>query len=109
MKKNKRLISVLSAKKKMIDSLKKFKNTSEYIDFRDSENRVLATNVFSKKNIPEFDNSAVDGFGINYNSIKKGNKILKIVGESRPGKPFKKKVKSWRSNNNFYWIIYSEK
>jgi len=93
MKKNKRLISVFSAKKKMIDSLKKFKNTSEYIDFRDAENRVLAANIFSKNNIPEFDNSAVDGFGINYKSVKKRNKTLKIVGESRPGKPFKKKVK----------------
>ena len=93
MKKNKRLISVFSAKKKMIDSLKKFKNTSEYIDFRDAENRVLAANIFSKNNIPEFDNSAVDGFGINYKSVKKQNKTLKIVGESRPGKPFKKKVK----------------
>ena len=93
MKKNKRLISVFSAKKKMIDSLKKFKNTSEYIDFRDAENRVLAANIYSKNNIPEFDNSAVDGFGISYKSVKKGNKTLKIVGESRPGKPFKKKVK----------------
>ena len=77
----------------MIDSLKKFKNTSEYIDFRDAENRVLAANIFSKNNIPEFDNSAVDGFGINHKSVKKRNKTLKIVGESRPGKPFKKKVK----------------
>ena len=94
MKKNKRLISVLSAKKKMIDSLKEFKNSSEFIDFRNSENRVLAANIFSKNNIPEFDNSAVDGFGINYNSIKRGKKTLKIVGESRPGKPFKKKVKN---------------
>ncbi len=93
MKKNKRLISVLSAKKKMITSLKGFKNTSEFIDFRNSENRVLASNIFSKNNIPEFDNSAVDGFGINYNSITKG-KTFKIVGESRPGKPFKKKVKN---------------
>ena len=79
--------------KKMIDSLKNYKNTSEFIDFKDSENRVLANNIFSKNNIPEFDNSAVDGFGINYNSIKKGKKTLKIVGESRPGKPFKNKVK----------------
>ena len=78
----------------MIDSLKDFKNSSELIDFRNSENRVLAENIFSKNNIPEFDNSAVDGFGINYNSIKKGNNTLKIVGESRPGKPFKKKVKN---------------
>ncbi|MAI29205.1 MAG: hypothetical protein CMP38_03250 [Rickettsiales bacterium] len=94
MEKNKRLISVFLAKKKMIDSLKDFKNSSELIDFRNSENRVLAENIFSKNNIPEFDNSAVDGFGINYNSIKKGNNTLKIVGESRPGKPFKKKVKN---------------
>ena len=59
----------------MIDSLKNYKNTSEFIDFKDSENRVLANNIISKNNIPEFDNSAVDGFGINYNSIKKGKKL----------------------------------
>jgi len=93
MKKNKRLISVHAAKKKMINSLKGFKNSLEVIDFRSSENRVLANNIFSTNNIPEFDNSAVDGFGINYNSIKKGKKTLKIVGESRPGKPFKNKIK----------------
>ena len=93
MKKNKRLISVHAAKKKMINSLKGFKNSLEVIDFRSSENRVLANDIFSKNNIPEFDNSAVDGFGINYNSIKKGKKTLKIVGESRPGKPFKNKIK----------------
>ena len=93
MKNNKILISVNSAKKKMIDSLKNYKNASEFIDFKDSENRVLANNIVSKNNIPEFDNSAVDGFGINYNSIKKEKKTLKIVGESRPGKPFKNKVK----------------
>ena len=94
MKNNRMLISVKSAKKKMIDSLKDYKNTSEFIDFKDSENRVLANNIVSKNNIPEFDNSAVDGFGINFNSIKKGKKTLKIVGESRPGKPFKKKLKN---------------
>ena len=94
MKKNRMLISVNSAKKKMIDSLKNYKNASEFIDFKDSENRVLANNIVSKNNIPEFDNSAVDGFGINYSSIKKGTKTLKIVGESRPGKPFKNKVKN---------------
>ena len=119
MKKNKRLISVLSAKKKMIDSLKEFKNSSEFIDFRNSENRVLAANIFSKNNIPEFDNSAVDGFGINYNSIKRGKKTLKIVGESRPGKPFKKKVKNGEAiviftgafilkNNNVDTVCFQE-
>ena len=94
MKKNKRLISVISAQKRMIDSLKDLKKSSEFIDFRNSENRVLAVDITSKHNLPEFDNSAVDGFGINYNSIKKGNNTFKIIGESRPGKPFKNKVKN---------------
>ena len=119
MKKNKRLISVISAKKKMIDSLKEFKNSSEFIDFRNSENRVLSANIFSKNNIPEFDNSAVDGFGINYNSTKRGKKTFKIVGESRPGKPFKKKVKNGEAiviftgafilkNNNIDTVCFEE-
>ncbi len=119
MKKNRRLISVLSAKKKMIDSLRGFKNTSELIDFKNAENRVLAENIFSKNNIPEFDNSAVDGFGINYNSIKKGKKFLKIVGESKPGKPFKNKVKNGEAiviftgafilkNNNVDTVCFEE-
>ncbi len=118
MKKNKRLISVLLAKKKMINSLKGFKNTSEFVDFRNSENRVLAENIFSKNNIPEYDNSAVDGFGISYNSIKKGN-TLKIVGESKPGKPFKKKLKNGEAiiiftgafilkNNNIDTVCFEE-
>tara|TARA_B100001559_G_C16483006_1_gene614692 strand:+ start:228 stop:1460 length:1233 start_codon:yes stop_codon:yes gene_type:complete len=119
MKKSKRLISVISAQKKMIESIKNFKNTSELIDLRNSENRVLAANIFSKNNIPEFDNSAVDGFGINYNSIKKGKKTLKIVGESRPGKPFKNKVKNGEAiviftgafilkNNNIDTVCFEE-
>ena len=119
MKNNRMLISVKSAKKKMIDSLKDYKNTSEFIDFKDSENRVLANNIVSKNNIPEFDNSAVDGFGINFNSIKKGKKTLKIVGESRPGKPFKKKLKNGEAiviftgafilkNNNINTVCFEE-
>jgi len=35
MKKNRKLISVIAAKKKMLNSLKNFKNKSELIDFRD--------------------------------------------------------------------------
>ena len=48
MKKNNRLISAFFSTKKMIDSLKGFKNTSEMIDYRNSENRVLAIIFFKK-------------------------------------------------------------
>merc|ERR1711991_206394 len=65
-------------------------NRIETIDFEFSQDRVLAEDIYSKTNVPEFDNSAVDGFGfINSNKIKRE---LKIVGESRPGKPFLNKV-----------------
>ena len=75
MKNNKILIPVNSAKKKMIDSLKNYKNASEFIDFKDSENRVLANNIVSKNNIPEFDNSAVDGLVLILIQLKKEKKL----------------------------------
>ena len=76
----------------MIDSLKFLQNSSEFIDFNFTENRVLAENIYSKQNIPKYDNSAIDGFAINYGSFKKVD-FFKVVGESKPGKPFKKKLK----------------
>ena len=88
-----KLISVKKAKKIMIDSLKFLKNSSEFIDFNVTENRVLAENIYSKQNIPKYDNSAVDGFAIKYSSFKKKVDFFKVVGESKPGKPFKKKLK----------------
>ena len=46
-----KLISVKKAKKIMIDSLKFLQNSSEFIDFNFTENRVLAENIYSKQNI----------------------------------------------------------
>ena len=71
-----KLISVKKAKKIMIDSLKFLKNSSELIDFNVTENRVLAENIYSKQNIPKYDNSAVDGFAINYSSFKKKSRFF---------------------------------
>ena len=86
------LISVNKAKKLLNKSLKNKKNYSETVETKASVNRIISKTVFSK-NIPEFDNSAVDGFGFNYNSLKKF-KSLKIIGESRPGFPFRKQIRS---------------
>ena len=87
------LISVNKAKKLLNKSLKNKKNYSETVETKASVNRIISKTVFSKKNIPEFDNSAVDGFGFNYNSLEKF-KSLKIIGESRPGFPFRKQIRS---------------
>ena len=65
-----KLIAVDKAKKIMINSIKTKINV-EYVSLIESEDRILAENIHSKFNIPELDNAAVDGFAVNYISIKK--------------------------------------
>ncbi len=89
---NENLISVEEAREIMSESLKHLKTSIEKLNFKNTENRILAENIISKINIPKYDNSAVDGYAINFNSFKKSN-FFKVVGESRPGKPFGKKLK----------------
>ena len=86
----KNLLSFKKAKGIMLKSIKK--NKTEIICIENSEDRILAENIYSKIDIPEFDNSAVDGFG--FINSEKTEKELKLVGESKPGKPFKKEIKS---------------
>ncbi len=82
-----KLIAVDKAKKIMINSIKTKINV-EYVSLIESEDRILAENIHSKFNIPELDNAAVDGFAVNYISIKKKIKKFKIIGVSSPGQPF---------------------
>ena len=66
----KNLLSFESAKKIMLSSFN-HKNRIEFRNLKDCEDRILAKDILSEKNIPEFDNSAVDGFGfINTNNTK---------------------------------------
>ena len=85
---HKNLLSFNQAKKIMLNSIKI--NKIETVNFEVSQDRILAEDIYSKINVPEFDNSAVDGFGF-INSNKK-NRELKIIGESKPGRPFLDKL-----------------
>ena len=78
-------VSLKFAKNKMLSSISK-KLDSIKIHVKDSEGRVLSEDISSKINIPEENNSAVDGYAIN-NNLTDYNKI-KIIGESKPGKTF---------------------
>ena len=82
------LLSFSEAKKIMSKFVKI--NKTEVINLEKSENRILAEDILSKVNIPEFNNAAVDGFGF-INKDQKTNEF-KLVGESRPGKPFIGKI-----------------
>ncbi len=91
MKKNQKLMCAKIAQKKMKESIS-FINKSEKISIEHCQNRIIAENIYSKYNIPFQDNSAVDGYAINF-CQKKKIKTFIIVGESKPGKPFNKKLK----------------
>ena len=91
MKRNRKLMLAKIAQKKMKESIS-FKNKSENIPIEYCQNRIIAENIYSKYNIPFQDNSAVDGYAINF-CQKKKIKTFILVGESKPGKPYNKKLK----------------
>ena len=90
-KKNKfyEYIDLELAEKKMLKSITKNPNTTK-IHIKEAENRILSENIYANENIPEENNSAVDGYAINNNDFKIKNKF-KIIGESKPGEPLLKK------------------
>ncbi len=91
MKKNQKLMCAKIAQKKMKESISLI-NKSEKISIEHCQNRIIAENIYSKYNIPFQDNSAVDGYAINF-CQKKKIKTFILVGESKPGKPYNKKLK----------------
>jgi len=50
-----------------------FNPTPEVVDITNCLNRVLATEVMAKINVPAFDNSAMDGFAIRYSDLSLEN------------------------------------
>ena len=64
----------------------------EYVPLEDSFNRVLFENIKAKLKVPNYDNSAMDGYALNLKDIKKC-KIFNIAGSSLAGSPYKGKIK----------------
>ena len=64
------------------------------VNIKKSIGLYLAEDIKSNINIPPQDNSAVDGFAINFSNHKKNlNKVYDIVFEINAGDTFKKKIK----------------
>ncbi|MBT4836024.1 MAG: molybdopterin molybdotransferase MoeA [Methylococcales bacterium] len=65
----------------------------EIVAIRDSLNRILASDIISKINVPSDINSAMDGYAIKYNDLVENSITkLKIVGTSFAGKPWHGKL-----------------
>ncbi|HEY8353712.1 MAG TPA: gephyrin-like molybdotransferase Glp [Methylophilaceae bacterium] len=61
----------------------------EMLPIRNALGRVLATDILSPCNVPNHDNSAMDGYAFSADSLSKdGETRLEIVGTAYAGKPF---------------------
>jgi molybdopterin molybdotransferase len=67
---------------------------TEILPIRESLGRVLSTDILSPANVPNYDNSAMDGYAFNADDIyiDKPTK-LKIVGSAFAGNPFAEELK----------------
>lgn len=66
-------------------------SATEILPIRESLGRILAQDVISPSNVPNHNNSAMDGFAFKY---AQGMKLIKIIGTAYAGKPFQGSVKA---------------
>ncbi len=65
----------------------------ERLSIRAALGRVLAEEVISPVNVPQHDNSAMDGYAVRFDDLKKdGEATLKVIGTAFAGKPFEGSV-----------------
>ena len=64
----------------------------EMISTRDSLGRIVANDISSSLDIPNFRNSAMDGYAINLRLLKLNKYILTLKGVSLAGKPYIKRL-----------------
>jgi molybdopterin molybdotransferase len=68
-------------------------NQTEILPLRESIGRVLAGDIFSSVNVPNYDNSAMDGYAFNAEDININSPTkLIVIGTILAGKAFDKKV-----------------
>ena len=77
---------------KEINKISKKIKLYEYVSLEDSFNRILFENIKAKLKVPNYDNSAMDGYALNLKDIKKC-KIFYVAGSSLAGSPYKGKIK----------------
>jgi len=72
--------------------------TVERLHIRDALGRVLAEDVISPVNVPQHDNSAMDGYAVRFADLNPdAEATLKVVGTAFAGKPFEGQVSTGQS------------
>ncbi|HHW7567294.1 TPA: molybdopterin molybdotransferase MoeA [Mannheimia haemolytica] len=68
-------------------------NVVEQLPLNECANRVLAEDMFSPINVPNFDNSAMDGYAVRISDLAQ-NLTLKVAGKAFAGNPFNGDIKA---------------
>lgn len=92
------VVSVEKAREKLLEVFKDYQFKIEEVGLIESNNRVLAEDIYSNINVPEFNRSTVDGFAIKAKDSHGANgavpSLFNILGEVEMGKESTYKVNS---------------
>jgi molybdopterin molybdotransferase len=78
--------------RKYIHNFLKANTKTEYVNTEDALNRILGETIISKINVPNYNNSAMDGFAFNLDSLKEKN-TLEVAATILAGDLSKQKFK----------------
>lgn len=78
---------VVQARRHIRNYLEPVRET-EQVPLRESLGRVLAKDIISPSNVPNHDNSAMDGYAFNADDLQADETRLEIIGAAYAGKPF---------------------
>jgi molybdopterin molybdotransferase len=83
------MLTVVQAQQRIIDSIAPL--PTERVSLAEALGRVLAEPVVSRRTLPPFDNSGMDGYAVRHGDITAARPeapvVLAVVGESRAGMP----------------------
>ena len=75
-----------------VENLARKRSTSEDTLVVNAQGKILSNDITSNINVPQYNNSAVDGYAIKFADLKKSNNLLGLIGKNPPGKIFQKSI-----------------
>lgn len=95
------IVSIKEGRKIMIDNFKNYEFSIEYVDIENCLNKILAEDIYSNTDVPEFNRSTVDGYSIKAEDSHGANvaipSIINILGEVNMGESINYSVSSGES------------
>lgn len=95
------VVSVEEARRLLLEKFFDYEFEREEVDISDLKDRILAEDIISHIDVPEFDRSTVDGYAVKASDTHGASdsipSILNILGEVKMGKKAEKEIRSGQS------------